>query len=112
MARFAGVLAILIQKRSMTRLLTATVANEPNTVTDPAAPSNITPETLADMYRRLGALLTERGVRDQVRLMGGDVIEVPRNPQLDRLHQTNPFNQLAWLRFMSAHLAGVIDAYA
>jgi hypothetical protein len=111
MTRFANVLHILV-KLGISRLRWVTIANEPNTVPDPDRPSNITPATLADMYRRLDHLLEERGVRKQIGLMGGDVIEGPRVAQLNRLHQPSPFNQLTWLRYMSAHLGGVIDAYS
>ncbi len=111
MTRFANVLEILA-KRPIPNLRWVTIANEPNTVPDPNRPSNITPATLADMYRRLDRRLEERGIRKQIGLMGGDVIEGPRDPSQNRLHQPSPFNQLRWLRFMSANLGGIIDAYS
>lgn len=111
MTRFANVLAMLV-KLGTTRLKWTTIANEPNTVPDPDAPSNITPDTLADMYSKLHEKLKERGIRRQVLLMGGDVIEGPVTQGLNRLHQPSPFNQLRWLRFMSRNLGSIIDAYA
>ena len=111
MTRFANVFAILV-KLGMTRVKWATIANEPNTVPDPDAPSNITPETLSAMYRKLDKKLKEREIRRQVLLMGGDVIEGPVVAGFNRLHQPSPFNQVRWLKTMSRNLGPIIDAYS
>jgi hypothetical protein len=112
MERFANVLEHLVKKERITQLQWATIANEPNTKPEMPGPGDMTPESLGQMYRKLDRLLKDKGLRKQVGLMGGDVIEGPKNPALNRVHQTSPFNQLAWLKFMAAHLSDVIDAYA
>jgi hypothetical protein len=49
------------------------------------------------MYRVLDVDLRGDGIRDQVRLMGGDLVQT---------------NQKAWLTYMSTHMADVLDAYS
>src|SRR4051812_46192069 len=117
-ARFAKVLALLAKDTSCLRWVT--IANEPNTA--PQKPRNatgaaaqpvkaITPERLDDMYERLDKHLTARGVRKQIRFMGGDLIEGPRETK-DALTEPHPLNQLAWFRHMSQHQAQILDAYS
>lgn len=112
MERFANVLEHLVKREGITQLRWATIMNEPNTVPDDPENPNIKPESLGQMYRLLDGFLKQRGVRRQVKLMGGDVIEGPKDTHVDRIHQTNPFNQFAWLKFMGKHLSDVLDAYA
>lgn len=111
MERFANVLAMLA-KGGTSKLRWATIANEPNTVPGEGETKLITVKVLAEMYRLLDGFLRQRGVRKQIGLMAGDVIEGPRNKQFNRLHQPSPFNQLAWLKYLSRNLPGIIDAYS
>jgi hypothetical protein len=90
MRRFADVLAYLARSRGLTNLHWATVQNEPNS-------TKITPEQNGAMYRALDRHLTAAGVRDQVRFMGGDLVQT---------------NQRVWFQYMATHLAGLLDAYS
>jgi hypothetical protein len=90
MRRFADVLAYLARSRGLTNLRWATVQNEPNS-------TKITPAQNAAMYRALDGHLTAAGVREQVRLMGGDLVQA---------------NQRVWFQYMATHLADLLDAYS
>jgi hypothetical protein len=90
MRRFADVLAYLARSRGLTNLRWATVQNEPNS-------TKITPAQNAAMYRALDRHLTAAGVREQVRLMGGGLVQA---------------NQRVWFQYMATHLADLLDAYS
>ena len=90
MGRFADVLAYLASSRSLTNLRWATVQNEPNS-------TKITPAQNAAMYRALDRHLASAGVREQVRFMGGDLVQD---------------NQRAWFQYLATRLADVLDAYS
>ena len=112
MARFANVLERLVKQQHVTNLQWVTVANEPNT--KPRSPTRepaITRDGLVEMYRLLDKGLRERGLRRQIRLMGGDLLEGPRTGP-DRLMQNDPFNQLIWFRHISKNLHDILDAYS
>ena len=83
-ARFANVLEILVKggavKGGATGLRWVTIANEPNTVPAKGKPQNMTPERLGLTYRELHKQLVAKGLRKQIRFMGGDLIEGSRNP--------------------------------
>jgi hypothetical protein len=114
MTRFANVLELLV-KGGARNVRWATIANEPNTQPDPEHPPAIplTPQRLGEGYRLLHRKLTERGIRSQIKLMGGDLIEGPEKPSVNRLHELSPFNQLAWFKHIaSSHLDDILDAYS
>jgi Glycosyl hydrolase catalytic core len=90
MGRFAEVLAYLAQSRGLANLRWATVQNEPNS-------TKITPQQNGAMYRSLDRHLAAAGVRDQIRFMGGDLVQT---------------NQRAWFQYMASHLADLLDAYS
>jgi hypothetical protein len=90
MGRFAEVLAYLADTRGLSGVRWATVQNEPNT-------TKITFEQYGALYRALDRHLAAAGVRDQVRLMGGDLVQD---------------DQKAWLAYMASRLAGLLDAYS
>ena len=90
MRRFADVLAYLARSRGLTNLRWATVQNEPNS-------TKITPALNAAMYRALDRQLTAAGVREQIRFMGGDLVQD---------------NQRVWFQYMATHLADLLDAYS
>ena len=119
MTRFANALELLVKGGAVPRrarnLRWVTIANEPNTQPDPNDPPPIplTPERLGKMYRLLHRKLTERGIRRQIGLMAGDLIEEPENPSVNRLHELSPFNQLAWFKHIAAsHLDEILNAYS
>jgi hypothetical protein len=89
MGRFANVLAYLTS-RGVADLHWATIQNEPNS-------TRITPAQNGAMYRALDRHLAAAGVREQIRFMGGDLVQS---------------NQRAWFRYMASRLPDLLDAYS
>ena len=96
MQRFADVLADLVQQDGVTGLRWATVENEPNR-------TRLSTWTYMELYRQLDRALRDRGLRSQIRLLGGDLVGT-RSPT----GQT----QEDWFRFMAVHMTNWIDAYS
>ena len=93
MPRFADELAALVQRHGIERLW-VTMFNEPNT----------TARTLSEyeqVYRSLHRLLVERGVRDRIRFMGGDLTRSEQGP-----------SQAEWLKYMASHMGDLLDAWS
>jgi hypothetical protein len=93
MPRFAGELTALLEEHGIARLW-VTMFNEPNT----------TGRTLAEyeqVYRSLHRLLVERGVRDRVRFMGGDLTRSEQGA-----------SQAEWLRYMASRMGDLLDAWS
>jgi hypothetical protein len=115
--RFAKVLEILSKQEHISNLRWVTIANEPNTPprrrkkkpgeTPPPKPPKptVTPGRLADMYRRLDKQLTDKGLRQQIRFMGGDLIDPVKDPK-------SPYHEKRWFEHMSTNLHDVLDAYS
>ena len=98
MGRFADVLDSLVTGRGVTRLRWVTIQNEPNTPKQPSQKEKVvTPDKLADLYHRLDRLLEAKGLRRQIRFMGGDLIRS---------------NQEVWFDHMAHNLADLLDAYS
>jgi len=98
MARFADVLDTLVTVRGVSKLRWVTIQNEPNTPKQPKQKEKVvTPDKLADLYRRLDQLLEAKGLRRQIRFMGGDLIRT---------------NQELWFDHMAQNLHDVLDAYS
>jgi hypothetical protein len=93
MSRFAGALADLVRS-GVSNLRWVSLLNEPN---GPSWSPPVPLETYEHMYRVLDVDLRADGIRDQVALMGGDLVQT---------------NQKAWLTYMSTHMADVLDAYS
>jgi hypothetical protein len=110
MSRFANVLEELVATHGLAGLRWVTIQNEPNTLpkkdphTGKIPKKKVTPERLDDMYRRLHELLTDKGLREQIRFMAGDLIRVSDKPEKD--------NQKLWFEHMDKNLAGLLDAYS
>lgn len=94
MERFANVLDHLV-KSGRTNLQWATIRNEPNT-----NGSKLTPKQLGDAYKLLDGFLVARGIRSQVRLMGGDLQE-------GSTKVGNPINQERWFREFAQNMPNV-----
>jgi hypothetical protein len=92
MSRFAATLADLV-RTGANNLRWVSLLNEPNGNWTPAVPK----ETYERMYRALDAELRQDGIRDQVRLMGGGLLQN---------------GQRAWLDYMVDHMSDVLDAYS
>jgi len=93
MPRFADELAALVERHGIERLW-VTMFNEPNT----------TARTLSEyeqVYRSLHRLLVERGVRDRIRFMGGDLTRSEQGP-----------SQAEWLKYMASRMGDLLDAWS
>ena len=96
MARFAGVLEELVEQHGLANVRWVTIQNEPNT-----AGAALTLAQYEALYRALNAELTARGLRDHIKLMGGDLIE-----GAGERHHT------IWFEYMAEHMSDVLDAYS
>ena len=93
MTRFAAQLAALV-RTGATNLRWVSLLNEPNGPDwDPPVPL----ATYERMYRTLDVALRANDIRDQVRLMGGDLVQT---------------DQKTWLTYMSTRMADILDAYS
>ena len=96
MTRFAAVLEDLVVTRGFTSVRWVTVQNEPNT---PGA--LITLAQYNALYRALHAQLVARGLRDHLKLMGGDLIE-----------SSGARHQTVWFEYIEQNMSDIIDAYS
>ena len=90
MTRFATVLENLIEVNGYTGVRWVTVANEPNS-------TQVTMAEYEALYRALDAQLVERGLREQIGLMIGDLVQT---------------NQRLWFQYIAANMSDLIDAYS
>jgi hypothetical protein len=95
MRRFADALLDL-RNRGNTNVVWATIGNEPNT-----AGAALTLAQWETLYRTLRTELVARGLGDNIRLMGGDLIE-----------SSGAWNHEIWFEYMTTHMADVVDAYS
>ena len=96
MTRFADVLQNVIQNRGDTNVRWVTVANEPNS-------GGITLPQYEALYRALDAQLVARGLRAQVGLIGGDLVQNTEGTAA---------GHRAWFDYMVTHMNDVIDAWS
>jgi hypothetical protein len=96
MLQFANTLADLVTTRGVTGLRWVTVQNEVNS-------TRITMQAYEQLYRLLDADLKNRGVRDQIRFMGGDLVGT-----VSPLGQT----QDQWFAFLASNMADLLDAWS
>jgi hypothetical protein len=90
------VLEDLVRNYGLTNVLWAEVGNEPNS-------GQTTLDQYNALYRALDAQLVTRGLRDQIKLMGGGLVENAVNP---------PRNHYSWMKWIAANMGDVVDAYA
>jgi hypothetical protein len=95
MSRFADVLADLVQHRGVDRLW-VTLFNEPNS-------TRLTLAQYEQTYRLLDRELRDRGVRDRIRFMGGDLVGTD-----SPLGQS----QEVWLRYLARRMGDLLDAWS
>jgi len=98
MGRFAAILDDLVRGRGFTGVRWVTLQNEPNS-------TNVTLEQYNALYRSLDAQLVARGLRDQIRLMGGDLVENGPNSVPNPNHRT-------WFQYMAHNMNDILDAYS
>jgi len=90
--RFVTAIADLRDKHGLTAIRFATIQNEPNEHED-----DITQERYAAVYRAFDQALRDRGLRDQVKIVGGDLVHE---------HDKHWFNMLA------RDLSPMLDGYS
>ncbi len=98
MDRFAAVLEDLVRTRGFTNVRWVTIGNEPNT---PGV--LLTLEQYEAVYRALHTRLVERGLREHVRIMGGDLVEGTVGAFSDHRN---------WFDYMAEHMNDIVDAYS
>jgi hypothetical protein len=98
MGDFAAVLDDLVRVRGLTNVRWVTVQNEPNS-------TRVTLAQYEALYRALDARLVALGLRGQIKLMGGDLVETGDG------NVPNP-DQHTWWDYMSQHMNDVLDAYS
>jgi hypothetical protein len=96
MRRFADVLEDLVRNRGYTNVRWATVGNEPN-----SPGLALTLQQWEALYRALHAELVARGLRDHIRIMGGDLVESAGERDHER-----------WFEHMTANMHDIVDAYS
>jgi hypothetical protein len=96
MAKFADVLEELVRKYGLTNIGWAEVGNEPN-----APGGAVTLEQYNALYRALNAQLVARGLRDQIHLMGGGLVE-----------SGGARHHYVWMQWIAQNMDDVVDAYA
>jgi hypothetical protein len=90
MKSFANVLADLVQKNGVTKLRWVTVGNEPNS-------TSISFDDYTKLYQALRHHLERRGVADQIRLMGGDLVQT---------------GQKKWCHHLAENMSALLDAWS
>jgi hypothetical protein len=98
MAKFADVLEELVRKYGLTNVRWAEVGNEPNS-------GGVTLEQYNALYRALHAELVARGLREQVQLMGGGLVENHPAGIPERHHYK-------WMKWIAENMSDVLDGYA
>jgi hypothetical protein len=96
MTRFADVLQDLVQSRGYENVRWVTIGNEPNS-------STLTLPQYEALYRALDGQLVARGLRGQIGLIGGDLVQNTEG---------TPSSHRAWFDYMVAHMNDVVDAWS
>jgi hypothetical protein len=96
MEKFAAVLEDLVRNHGLTNVRWAEVGNEPNSTA-------VTLAEYENLNRLLDAQLRARGLREQIRLMGGGLVENAGNAAR---------NHYEWMKWLGANMNDVFDAWA
>jgi hypothetical protein len=96
MSAFADELQELVVNRGLTGVRWVTIGNEPNS-------SAVTLAQYEALYRALDKELRDRGLRDRIGLIGGDLVQ--NNEGTAGGHR-------AWFTYMVAHMNDVLDAWS
>jgi hypothetical protein len=96
MGRFATILEDLVKARGLTNVRWVTLQNEPNLIGN-----QITTDQYNALYRALHAELLARGLRTQIGLMGGDLVE-----------SSGLRDQRIWFQYMAHNMNDILDAYS
>ncbi len=95
MAKFADVIQDLVVNHGLTNVRWAEVGNEPNS-------GSVTFDQYNALYRSFDAELRARGLRGQVKLMGGGLVENGANQARDHY---------SWMSLIAQNMGDVLDAY-
>jgi len=95
MAQFAAVLEDLVKNRGYTNIRWVTIQNEPNTA------ANLTLDQYQALNRALHAELVSRGLRGEIGIMAGDLVE-----------SGAAGNHRAWMAYITANMLDIVDAYS
>jgi hypothetical protein len=98
MEKFADVLEELVRTHGLTNVRWAEVGNEPNS-------GGVTLEQYDALYRALHAELVARGLRGQIQLMGGGLVENHPAGLPERHHYK-------WMEWIAENMSDVVDGYA
>jgi hypothetical protein len=96
MARFAELLHELVVGDHYTNVRWISIGNEPNS-------TNLTLPQYEAIYRALDAQLRVQGIRGQVNLMGGDLVQNTED---------TPSGHRAWFDYMVGHMNDVLDGWS
>ena len=96
MARFAAELENLVENLGYTNVRWVTVANEPN-----SPGLALTLQQWEALHRTLHAELVARGLREHIKIMGGDLVE-----------SAGARDHEIWFAYMTANMADIVDAYS
>ena len=96
MGRFAAILEDLVRARGLTNIRWVTLQNEPNT-----PDFQITTDQYNALHRALHAELLARGLRAQIGLMGGDLVQ-----------SSGARDQRVWFQYMAHNMNDILDAYS
>jgi hypothetical protein len=94
MGQFAAILDDLVRTRGYTNVRWVTVQNEPNSTA-------VTLEQYNALHRGLHGHLVARGLRSQIGLMAGDLVENGAGG-----------NHRIWFQYMAEHMNDIVDAYS
>jgi len=96
MAKFADVLQDLVVNHGLTNVRWVEVGNEPNS-------GSVSIPQYEALVRAMNTELVNRGLRDQIHIMGPGLVENGGNPARDHY---------AFLQTIATDLGGILDAYA
>jgi len=97
MAKFADVIQDLVVNHGLTNVRWADVGNEPNS-------GSVTWDRYQALYRSFDAELRARGLRDQIKLMGGGLVENGGNGA--------PRDHYQWMKLIAQNMGDIVDGYA
>jgi hypothetical protein len=93
MGQFAAILENLVRTRGFTNVRWVTIQNEPNSTL-------VTLAQYEALNRAIHAQLVTRGLRDQIGIMAGDLVE------------SGGGGHRVWMKYIAEHMSDIVDAYS
>ena len=103
MAKFADVFEDLVRNHGLTNVRWADVGNEPNSGTGTGPSPGVTFDQYSLLNRALDSELKARGLRSQIHMMGGGLVENGATPARDHY---------SWMKLIGTNMNDVFDGYA